>query len=87
MAVLLGLLAEDEAPHVPAAWDVLADHKALGISTAGAFTFLSLWRIFSPRKGELVFLLLWVAAAGLLTVTGEYGGWLVYHFGMGLVKR
>src|SRR3954466_15249515 len=42
-AVLLGLLAEDKAPHVPAAWDVLADHKSLGIWTGVVFTFLSLW--------------------------------------------
>jgi uncharacterized membrane protein len=86
-AVLLGLLAEDLAPHVPSAWEVLADHKSLGIWTALSFTFLSLWRLFSRDKQVWVFLLLWTGAAGLLIATGMHGGWLVYHFGMGVLKH
>lgn len=86
VAVLLGLVAADKAPHVPAAWETLADHKVRGIATGVAFTFLSLWRLFSRGRKDWLFMILWFWAFGLLVYTGLYGGALVYDFGMGVVR-
>ena len=45
-AMGLGLLAEDMVPHVPPAWETLAEHETLGFWTVGLFTALSLWRLW-----------------------------------------
>jgi uncharacterized membrane protein len=87
ISVVLGLVAEDQAPHVPKAWDVLADHKLLGLSTAVFFTFLSIWRLLSPKAKPWLFLIFWLAGYGLLFDTAYHGGMLVYDFGMGVLKR
>jgi uncharacterized membrane protein len=84
VAAGLGVLAESTAPHVPAAWEALADHKALGLWTAGVFTVLALWRWRWPRKGPALFLVAWFAAAGLIFATAKEGGEVVFTHGMGV---
>lgn len=84
IAVGLGLLAEDLAPHVPAAWEALADHKALGLWTASSFTALSLWRWRWRQKAPHLFIAAWLGAAGLLAATANEGGEVVYEHGMGV---
>lgn len=84
IAMGLGLLAEDQAPHVPMAWEALADHKTLGFWTVGVFTVLSLWKAFLPQKLPRLLLLAWLAGAGLLVATAYHGGEVVYTFGMGV---
>lgn len=83
-ALGLGLLAQRTAPHVPLAWETLAEHKELGFWTSGLFTALSIWRFWMKRKWEKAFLLLWLASLCVLISTAWHGGELVYKFGMGV---
>ena len=82
----LGLLAEETAPHVPAAWQPLSHHETLAFWTVGLFTALSLWRWRMGRRWEGWFLLLWFAACGVLVATAFEGGELVFSHGMGVTN-
>lgn len=90
-ALGLGLLAERTAPHVPPAWEVLADHKALAWWTVAVFSALAALRRFAVRTGRdsgrwrAAQGILWVIGAALLAATARHGGELVYKFGMGVV--
>jgi uncharacterized membrane protein len=86
-AVVLGLVAEAWARHVPASWEAMADHKAMGIWTAAAFTVLSLWRWRFSGKGGAFFPLAWLTACVLLFATAYEGGELVFSFGVGVENR
>ena len=89
-ALALGLLAERTAPHVPSAWEVLADHESLAWRTCGVFASLSVLRLYAARSGRdggkirAAELLLWLIGAGLLIATALHGAELVYGFGMGV---
>ena len=83
VAAGLGYLAENTAPHVPPAWETLADHQALAYWTVGLFTFLSAWRLFFRERSSKLFLLAWLIAAGVLMATGYEGGKLVFTHNMG----
>ena len=85
-AMALGLLAEDKAPHVPPAWEVLADHKMRAFWTVGAFSVLSIWRMIH-RKDHKAQLFAWALCLGLLFSTAYLGGKLVFDFGMGVVTQ
>ncbi len=82
-----GFLAEETAPHVPAAWEVLDEHETLAWITAGVFAALSLWRGFRGLRWRRAALAAWLAGAGLLAATGWHGGELVFRFGMGVLSR
>ena len=96
VAMSLGLIAEDRAPHVPAAWQTLAEHKELGIWTVGLFTFLALWRLgpvfyakpsfLNEPKAKWAFGLLWTIAVGVLLATAYHGGEVVFTYGMGVAQ-
>lgn len=79
----LGLLAAKTAPHVPPAWETLADHKTLAYWTVGLFTALSVWRLVFRDRWPRAFLIAWLAAAGVLIVTAYHGGELVFTHNMG----
>ncbi len=83
VAMGLGLLAEETVPHVPDAWEVLYNHKRLGLTTGGLFLVLSGWRLFFKDFWPKVFLWGWVLATGVLLTTAYFGGELVFHFGVG----
>ena len=86
----LGLLAEKTAPHVPLAWEVLAEHETLAWWTCGLFTALSLLRAFALRKGldegkaRAAQVLIWMIGLGLLVATAMHGGELVFGYGVGV---
>ncbi len=82
-ALGLGLLAEKTAPHVPPAWETLADHEELAFWAAGLFTFLSAWRLWMKHRYEKIFLILWIVSLSVLIATAFEGGQLVFTFGMG----
>lgn len=88
----LGLLAEKSAPHVPLAWEVLAEHEELGWWTCAVFTALSLLRLYAVRSGRdagkvrAAQAVLWLAGVGLLVATALHGAELVYGFGVGVFK-
>ena len=76
-AMGLGLLAERTVPHIPPAWETMADHETLAYWTVGLFTLLSAWRFWmrrrkaAPNRGmRTAFLALWIAAVGVLFATG-----------------
>lgn len=85
-ALGLGLLAEDAAPHVPAAWKTLAEHKELAFWTVGLFTFLSLWRWRAGGRFPKAFLAAWLVSAVVLLSTAYHGGELVFTYGMGVAS-
>lgn len=80
----LGLLAEKTAPHVPPAWETLADHKEWALWTCGLFLVLSFWRW--TKRYPLLMLLAWLFAWTILVRVADLGGDLVYKFGMGVVQ-
>jgi uncharacterized membrane protein len=82
-ALALGLLAKKTAPHVPPAWEALANHETLAYWTAASFTVLSVWRRFFRERAQALFLLAWLAAAAVLCATAYYGGELVFTHNMG----
>lgn len=82
-----GFLAEETAPHVPAAWEVLEEHETLAWCTVGVFAALSAWRRFRGLQFRRTALAVWLAGAGLLIATGWHGGELVFRFGMGVLSR
>ncbi|MDE2291798.1 MAG: hypothetical protein KGL53_06920 [Elusimicrobia bacterium] len=83
-ALCLGLWAQRTAPHVPAAWEVLADHKTLAWWTCGTFSAASAAALLRGRRWTRVLVTaLWLAGLGLLADTAWHGGRLVYDFNMG----
>lgn len=83
VAAGLGYLAENTAPHVPPAWETLADHQTLACWTVGSFTFLSAWRCFFRERLPKLFLFAWLTAAAMLMATSYEGGELVFSHNMG----
>lgn len=81
----LGLLAGKTAPHVPLAWEVLADHETLAWWTCSAFSVLSCLRFF--EKWRRLQFVLWAAGLALLVATAMHGAELVYGFGMGVLRH
>ena len=88
-AVATGHLAHDTAPHVPNAWEVLAEHEEYGETTAMAGTAYALWLLFAaPRiKNQLLVRGIdWVATLLILILvirTGHLGAQLVFIYGVG----
>ncbi len=85
-AMALGLLAEDKAPHVPSAWEILADHKTHAFWTVGIFSVLSIWRMIRQKDYKSQFIA-WTICLGILLSTAYLGGKLVFDFGMGVVTH
>ena len=90
IALGLGLLAERTAPHVPPAWEVLAEHESLAWWTCSSFAALSSLRLYAIRTGRdagafrSAQILMWLIGLGLLFATATHGGELVFRFGMGV---
>ena len=89
-ALGLGLLAERTVPHVPSAWEVQAHHEELAWWTCGAFTAASLLAFWLMSKGESapawgrgLLTAVWLAGLGVLGMTAQHGGQLVYDHNVG----
>lgn len=82
-ALALGLLAARTAPHVPPAWETLAEHQTLAWWTVGIASILSIWRWKWPQRWPALFLVGWIVAMGLVLATGYEGGELVFKHNMG----
>ena len=87
VAVGLGLLAERTAPHVPPAWEVLREHRALGLWSAALFTVLAVGRFVLRERLAAVQLVLGLVGLALLLSTAYHGGELVFVFGMGVASE
>ena len=80
----LGLVAARTAPHVPAAWDTMFDHRNLALGACTFFTLLSLWAKAWPGRGPTAFTLAWALGLGWLGAAAHLGATLVFTYGMGV---
>lgn len=88
----LGQLAEEFVEHVPDAWEVLEHHETLAYWSAGLFTALGAWRIYTKNwwesgvfdKRRWIFTAAWILALGVLFWTALHGGLLVFKYGVGV---
>jgi len=83
IALGLGLLAEHTAPHVPAAWETMADHKARAWLTAVVFSLLCLAQFFLKNRGRKWVLAAWALCLVPLFLTAHLGATLVFTYGLG----
>jgi len=81
-AVISGLQAEEHIAHGEAVHEVMETHETFALITLGVFAVLALWRIFRERRmGSAergVVLALTLVGVGILFVTANYGGRLVF---------
>ncbi|HTB23041.1 MAG TPA: DUF2231 domain-containing protein [bacterium] len=79
----LGLLAERYAPHVPAAWEVMADHKQHAYITAWIFTAVAAAQILTRDRVRGWILAAWALGLVSLVLTAHLGATLVFTYGLG----
>jgi uncharacterized membrane protein len=90
-AVISGLQAEEHIEHGEAVHRVMETHEQLGLITLGVFGVLALWRIFRDRRmGSLeraLMLILSLGGVGVLFVTANYGGRLIFEHAAAIPSR
>jgi uncharacterized membrane protein len=90
-AVISGLQAEEHIEHGEAVHRVMETHEQLGLITLGVFGVLALWRIVRERRmGALeraLALILSLGGAGVLFVTANYGGRLIFEHAAAIPSR
>jgi uncharacterized membrane protein len=81
-AVISGLQAENHIAHGEAVHEVMETHEQYALITLGIFAVLALWRIVRERRmgpaERSVVLVLTLVGVGILFVTANYGGRLVF---------
>jgi uncharacterized membrane protein len=81
-AVISGLQAEEHIAHGEAVHELMETHEKLALTTLGVFAVLALWRIFRERRmgssERALVLILSLGGLGVLFVTANYGGRLVF---------
>jgi uncharacterized membrane protein len=81
-AVISGLQAEEHIAHGEAVHEVMETHEQFALITLGIFAVLALWRIVRERKMGMaersVVTGLTLVGVGILFVTANYGGRLVF---------
>ena len=91
LAVVSGLQAEEHVEHGEAVHRVMETHEQLALITLGVFGVLALWRIVRERRmGRAergVVLLLSTVGVGILFVTANYGGRLVFDHAAAIPSR
>ena len=90
-AVISGLQAEEHIEHGEAVHRVMETHEKLALITLGVFGILALWRIVRERRmggGErILVLLLSLGGLGVLFVTANYGGRLIFEHAAAIPSR
>jgi uncharacterized membrane protein len=90
-AVISGLQAEEHIEHGEAVHRVMETHEQLGLITLGIFGVLAVWRIARERRMASVeralMLLLSLGGAGVLFVTANYGGRLIFEHAAAIPSR
>ena len=86
ITVATGLSAEDSAPHVDQAHELIELHRNLGLATMGIILLMVIWRGLSrtelPKKFRAVYLALGISGLGTIITGGYFGGEMVYRFGV-----
>jgi uncharacterized membrane protein len=82
-AVVSGLQAEENIEHGDAVHRVMETHEQLGLITLGVFGVLTVWRLLRERRMEFlersVMLICSIAGVGVLFVTANLGGRLIFE--------
>jgi uncharacterized membrane protein len=82
-AVISGLQAEEHIAHGEAVHEIMETHETFALITLGVFAVLALWRIVRERKmrgaERSTVLVLTLVGVGILFVTANYGGRLVFE--------
>jgi uncharacterized membrane protein len=90
-AVISGLQAEEHIEHGEAVHRVMETHEQLGLITLGIFGVLAVWRIARERRmaslERALMLILSLAGAGVLFVTANYGGRLIFEHAAAIPSR
>ena len=90
-AVISGLQAEEHIEHGEAVHRVMETHEELALITLGVFGVLTLWRIVRGRQmggaERGVFFLLSLGGLGILFVTANYGGRLIFEHAAAIPSR
>jgi uncharacterized membrane protein len=90
-AVISGLQAEEHIEHGEAVHRVMETHEKFALITLGVFAVLALWRIVRERRmgqGErLLVLFLSLGGLGILLVTANYGGRLIFEHAAAIPNR
>lgn len=87
--VLTGWYAYATVAHDDVSHTVMTTHRNWALFTATLFALLALWAFWLRRRDRregAVFVLAMVVAAAPMTVTGFYGGELVYRHGTGVLS-
>jgi uncharacterized membrane protein len=90
-AVISGLQAEEHIEHGEAVHRVMETHEQLGLITLGIFGVLAVWRIARERRmaslERALMLILSLGGAGVLFVTANYGGRLIFEHAAAIPSR
>jgi uncharacterized membrane protein len=90
-AVISGLQAEEHIEHGEAVHRVMETHEQLALITLGVFGVLALWRIVRERRmggvERALVLLLTLGGVGILFVTANYGGRLIFDHAAAIPSR
>jgi uncharacterized membrane protein len=90
LAVGTGLLAKSTVNIPEAALALISTHEQLAFLSASAFAILFFWRIPSspglPKGYELLFLVVFTVAVGVMLAGAWFGGEMVYRFGVGVSR-
>jgi uncharacterized membrane protein len=90
-AVISGLQAEEHIEHGEAVHRVMETHEQLGLITLGIFGVLAVWRIARERRmaslERALILILSLGGAGVLFVTANYGGRLIFEHAAAIPSR
>lgn len=87
-AVISGELAEDTIEHGEAVHEMMGKHETMAISVAVLFTLLAVWRLW--RRGnfssmeQVLYLVVGLGGAGMVTYTAHLGGNIVFRLGGGI---
>jgi uncharacterized membrane protein len=90
-AVISGLQAEEHIEHGEAVHRVMETHEQLGLITLAVFGVLALWRIVRERRMQplerAVMLIVSLGGVGVLFVTANYGGRLIFEHAAAIPSR
>jgi len=89
VAVAAGFRAAATVPHPHAVHDIMENHEHLMVTVLAISLLLSFWRIFAGRSLSsitlrIIYLILAFVMVAAMTLGADYGGLMVYKYGVGV---
>lgn len=84
LTVWAGFHAANTVPHGHNVHEIMERHEHLGISILGLSMALSAWRLRRPVKNFCFYNVLSIILAGILVLTADLGGLMVYKYGVAI---